>query len=390
MVEDVSDGPVRYCGTEVLMDVDGWPGSRMVAEESKTRATDFSIAAIMARSAEQPRSPVAVARSPTFIDPVSRQSSPASISSAASSRSPVPDEDVEVDVEQCSDGERDASDHAIPSPAPSSELGERDTPSPARPLAPPVTSCNCEELLSVDCQLETKELWDKFHDLGTEMIITKTGRPPTMLDGRSQFVRVWHNTCVMKWAARGRYCAQTSHCAATATRDPLVTAALPTSCPLPNLPLVSSPATEPTSIGCGVGCGRRRARGVSALHRSQLPTLLDDVCPQHPPPLPARVITPTDCIYHPPPSSYILPTCLPPSAGNVNSIYHILQTLHSLLFPEAETLDIKVKLSLPAYIAIRIGGVDSMPVAIRCSIPTVQLKQFTSLRERPVNVICAH
>ncbi|XP_038206864.1 T-box transcription factor TBX20-like [Zerene cesonia] len=176
MVEDVSDGPVRYCGTEVLMDVDGWSGSRMVAEESKTRATDFSIAAIMARSAEQPRSPVAVARSPTFIDPVSRQSSPASISSAASSRSPVPDEDVEVDVEQCSDGEREASDHAIPSPAPSSELGERDTPSPARPLAPPVTSCNCEELLSVDCQLETKELWDKFHDLGTEMIITKTGR----------------------------------------------------------------------------------------------------------------------------------------------------------------------------------------------------------------------
>ena len=36
--------------------------------------------------------------------------------------------------------------------------------------------CNCEELLSVDCYLETKELWEKFHELGTEMIITKTGR----------------------------------------------------------------------------------------------------------------------------------------------------------------------------------------------------------------------
>lgn len=36
--------------------------------------------------------------------------------------------------------------------------------------------CNCEELLNVDCHLETKDLWDKFHDLGTEMIITKTGR----------------------------------------------------------------------------------------------------------------------------------------------------------------------------------------------------------------------
>ncbi|XP_028170211.1 T-box transcription factor TBX20-like [Ostrinia nubilalis] len=160
------------------MDVEGaecWRsgGGRMVAEEGKTRATDFSIAAIMARAAE-PRSPLA--RSPPHTGSVSRQSSPASLSSPASScRSPGPDEDVEVDVEQCSDGERDASDHAIPSPAPSSELGERDTPSPARPL-PPATSCNCEELLSVDCQLETKELWDKFHDLGTEMIITKTGR----------------------------------------------------------------------------------------------------------------------------------------------------------------------------------------------------------------------
>jgi hypothetical protein len=36
--------------------------------------------------------------------------------------------------------------------------------------------CNCDELLLVTCHLETKELWDKFHDLGTEMIITKTGR----------------------------------------------------------------------------------------------------------------------------------------------------------------------------------------------------------------------
>lgn len=36
--------------------------------------------------------------------------------------------------------------------------------------------CNCDELLNVECYLETKELWEKFHDLGTEMIITKTGR----------------------------------------------------------------------------------------------------------------------------------------------------------------------------------------------------------------------
>lgn len=33
-----------------------------------------------------------------------------------------------------------------------------------------------EELRNVVCHLETKDLWDKFNDLGTEMIITKTGR----------------------------------------------------------------------------------------------------------------------------------------------------------------------------------------------------------------------
>lgn len=55
------------------------------------------------------------------------------------------------------------------------------------------------------------------------------------------------------------------------------------------------------SVGCGL---RWRARGVSALHRSQPPTLLDDVCspaPRSPRLAPARVSAPTDCIYHPPP-----------------------------------------------------------------------------------------
>ena len=32
------------------------------------------------------------------------------------------------------------------------------------------------ELAGIECRLETKDLWDKFHELGTEMIITKTGR----------------------------------------------------------------------------------------------------------------------------------------------------------------------------------------------------------------------
>ena len=35
---------------------------------------------------------------------------------------------------------------------------------------------SCEELRHAVCHLETKDLWDKFNDLGTEMIITKSGR----------------------------------------------------------------------------------------------------------------------------------------------------------------------------------------------------------------------
>jgi hypothetical protein len=39
-----------------------------------------------------------------------------------------------------------------------------------------MTSQGSEEMAGVHCRLETKELWDKFYELGTEMIITKTGR----------------------------------------------------------------------------------------------------------------------------------------------------------------------------------------------------------------------
>ncbi|KAF2365679.1 Transcription factor T-box [Trinorchestia longiramus] len=35
---------------------------------------------------------------------------------------------------------------------------------------------NCQDLESIPCHLETKDLWEKFYELGTEMIITKTGR----------------------------------------------------------------------------------------------------------------------------------------------------------------------------------------------------------------------
>jgi T-box len=51
------------------------------------------------------------------------------------------------------------------------------SPSPVAKVNPQLQErCNCEELQHNVCHLETKELWDKFHDLGTEMIITKTGR----------------------------------------------------------------------------------------------------------------------------------------------------------------------------------------------------------------------
>ncbi|KAG5674423.1 hypothetical protein PVAND_004395 [Polypedilum vanderplanki] len=126
--------------------------------------TDFSIAAIMAR------------------DELSRESSEYSISPASIDRFPEGNEDeLDVDVEQCSDSEtpsrsrtpRTTSNNSRgTSPSPSDE--ERLTPEPSRPKI--TGSCNCDDLRPVQCHLETKELWDKFNELGTEMIITKTGR----------------------------------------------------------------------------------------------------------------------------------------------------------------------------------------------------------------------
>nr|NP_001285627.1 H15, isoform B [Drosophila melanogaster]AHN54142.1 H15, isoform B [Drosophila melanogaster] len=65
-----------------------------------------------------------------------------------------------------------------PPPSQSPEELERLSPeeSPAQPTPKIVGSCNCDDLTPVQCHLETKELWDKFHELGTEMIITKSGR----------------------------------------------------------------------------------------------------------------------------------------------------------------------------------------------------------------------
>ncbi|XP_063054354.1 T-box transcription factor TBX20 [Engraulis encrasicolus] len=57
--------------------------------------------------------------------------------------------------------------------------GEFSSPAPAvctEPLIPTTPGVPSEEMAKISCSLETKELWDKFHELGTEMIITKSGR----------------------------------------------------------------------------------------------------------------------------------------------------------------------------------------------------------------------
>nr|CAD7397674.1 unnamed protein product [Timema cristinae] len=58
--------------------------------------------------------------------------------------------------------------------------GGKKSPAPSSPPPPKNPQLqersNSDELRHVVCHLETKELWDKFNDLGTEMIITKSGR----------------------------------------------------------------------------------------------------------------------------------------------------------------------------------------------------------------------
>ena len=86
-------------------------------------------------------------------------------------------EDNDVDVEQCSDGEgetkADVSDVKKDVALSSEKKAKKKEKEKIKVMK---SKCNCEELRYVDCYLETKELWDKFNELGTEMIITKTGR----------------------------------------------------------------------------------------------------------------------------------------------------------------------------------------------------------------------
>lgn len=58
------------------------------------------------------------------------------------------------------------------------DFSSSDSPSSlcTEPLIPTTPVIPSEEMAKISCNLETKELWDKFHELGTEMIITKSGR----------------------------------------------------------------------------------------------------------------------------------------------------------------------------------------------------------------------
>ncbi|XP_063880279.1 T-box transcription factor TBX20-like isoform X2 [Scylla paramamosain] len=130
-----------------------------VVEEAgllKARATDFSIAAIMGAAAKMTPS----ARE----GKLSRTPSPRPLS--------LPDDDQEPqEVTSSSDASKDDPDNATSPKSTTSSSDGRDS-----KRARLEGSCNCEDLRGVTCYLETKELWEKFHDLGTEMIITKTGR----------------------------------------------------------------------------------------------------------------------------------------------------------------------------------------------------------------------
>ncbi|KAK9510919.1 hypothetical protein O3M35_005595 [Rhynocoris fuscipes] len=138
---------------------------------AKVRATDFSIAAIMAR---------------TDRNTPPQRNQPIGIISGDSSSS---EEEVEVDVEECSESETEHERKGSPigsdqggggggsgSGGAGSDSEGRDTPESSSTRQGVKSRCNCQELLATTCHLETKDLWDKFHELGTEMIITKTGR----------------------------------------------------------------------------------------------------------------------------------------------------------------------------------------------------------------------
>ncbi|XP_043475760.1 T-box protein H15-like [Leptopilina heterotoma] len=132
-------------------------------------ATDFSIAAIMARDSRHQQQQQQ--QQPIHQNHHSRHSQQLAVgggklhqherepSVSGVTRGALPSESGDIEDEQETDDTGSTSGKA---------------PSPSNPLLQ--ERSNCDELRHVICHLETKELWDKFNELGTEMIITKTGR----------------------------------------------------------------------------------------------------------------------------------------------------------------------------------------------------------------------
>lgn len=112
--------------------------------------------------------------------------SPGSESDLVSHHRP-PSSEPSIDDSRCSTAHSDATtDRPLespscrsPSPSPSTSSTKEGSlttsaPNPCAEFLKP--KCNCPELERVECRLENKDLWEKFNELGTEMIITKTGR----------------------------------------------------------------------------------------------------------------------------------------------------------------------------------------------------------------------
>eukprot|EP00095_Tigriopus_kingsejongensis_P009328 maker-scaffold1014_size70868-snap-gene-0.7 protein:Tk09328 transcript:maker-scaffold1014_size70868-snap-gene-0.7-mRNA-1 annotation:"t-box transcription factor tbx20" len=92
--------------------------------------------------------------------------------------------ETDIDVEQCSDMDPESGSNQTQMTTNGNNKSHPAT-SPRSPQMMPKkkredrrmrSKCNSDDLKFVTCILETKELWDKFHDYETEMIITKTGR----------------------------------------------------------------------------------------------------------------------------------------------------------------------------------------------------------------------
>ncbi|XP_050731631.1 T-box transcription factor TBX20-like isoform X2 [Eriocheir sinensis] len=154
----------------------------------KPRATDFSIAAIMSRGSAAAAAAAAAASglrravSPGL--PPLEKLPETSIKSEdeLDDGGDIETEDIDIDVvsdkEDCDvDSTKDPLDRPC---SKSPESTSSDSPSSHKESKASKLEMkskgNCPELETVDCHLETKELWEKFFELGTEMIITKTGR----------------------------------------------------------------------------------------------------------------------------------------------------------------------------------------------------------------------